>query len=86
MKTRARAAYARAADGTAVPGGPAVRRATTLVAVVLCLLALAEVGYGTSNGGAGEALIIVAMVVLPSLYVVPATRPLWLRHRYPLLA
>ena len=86
MKTRARAAYARAADGAAVPGDPAVRRATTLVAVVLCLLALAEVGYGTSNGGAGEALIVVAMVVLPSLYVVPATRPLWLRHRYPLLA
>ena len=69
MKTRARAAYARAADGAAVPGDPAVRRATTLVAVVLCLLALAEVGYGTSNGGAGEALIVAAMVVLPSAAV-----------------
>src|SRR5262249_51449773 len=32
------------------------------------------------------ALIIVAMVVLPLLYVLPATRPLWLRHRYLLLA
>src|SRR6516162_6451464 len=30
--------------------------------------------------------MIVAMVVLPLLYVLPATRPLWLRHRYPLLA
>jgi hypothetical protein len=41
---------------------------------------------GASDSGAGEALIIVAMVVLPLLYVLPATRPLWLRHRYPLLA
>lgn len=86
MTTWARAPYARAADGAAVPGDPAVRRATRLVAVVLCLLAVAEAGYGASNSGAGGALIIVAMVVLPLLYVLPATRPLWLRHRYPLLA
>ena len=86
MTTRARARYARAADGAAVPGDPAVRRATRLVAVVLCLLAVAEAGYGASNGGAGEALMVVAMVVLPLLYVLPPTRPLWLRHRYPLLA
>jgi len=82
----ARAAYARAADGAAVPGDPAVRRATTLVAVILCLLAVAEAGYGAANGGAGEVPVIAAMAVLPLLYVVPATRPLWLRHRYPLLA
>ena len=86
MTTRARAAYANAADRGVVPGDPAVRRATTLVIVVMCLLALAEAGYGASNDGAGEALIDAAMVVLPLLYVVPATRPLWLRHRYPLLA
>jgi hypothetical protein len=81
----ARAPYA-TAGGAAVPGDPAVRRATRLVAVVLCLLAVAEAGYGASNGGAGEALMVVAMFVLPLLYVLPATRPLWLRHRYPLLA
>jgi two-component system, NarL family, sensor histidine kinase DesK len=86
VTTRARAAYANAADRAVVPGDPAVRRATTLVIVVMCLLALAEAGYGASNDGAGEALIDAAMVVLPLLYVVPATRPLWLRHRYPLLA
>jgi two-component system, NarL family, sensor histidine kinase DesK len=86
VTTRARAPYANAADRAVVPGDPAIRRATTLVAVVLCLLAVAEAGYGASNGGVGEALIIVAMVVLPLLYVLPATRPLWLRHRYPLLA
>ena len=75
MTTWAGAPYARAADGAAAPGDPAVRRATRLVAVVLCLLAVAEAGYGAANGGAGEALIILAMVVLPLLYVVPASRP-----------
>ncbi|HET9973210.1 MAG TPA: hypothetical protein VFQ68_33605, partial [Streptosporangiaceae bacterium] len=86
MRTGAGAACAGAAGGAAVPGGPAVRRATGLVAVVLCLLAVAEAGYGASNGGAGGALVVVAMVVLPLLYVVPAARPLWLRYRYLLLA
>ena len=86
MTTRAREADARAADGAAVPGDPAVRRATTLVAVILCLLAAGDAGYGAANSGAGQALIIVAMAVLPLLYVLPATRPLWRRHRYPLLA
>ena len=86
MTTWARAPYARAADGAAVPGDPAVRRATRLVAVILGLLAVAEAGYGATNGGAGEALMVVATFALPLLYVLPATRPLWLRHRYPLLA
>jgi two-component system sensor histidine kinase DesK len=81
-----RPAYARAAGDAAVPGDPAVRRATMLVAVVLCLLAVADAGYGAANGGSGEGAMAGAMVVLPLLYVVPATRPLWLRHRYPLLA
>ena len=57
-----------------MPGDPAVRRATTLVVVVLCLLAFFEAGYGAYQRGAGEALIAVAMVVLPLLYVIPATR------------
>jgi len=73
------------AGGAAMPGDPAVRRATTLVAVILCLLAASDAGYG-ADSGAGQALIIVAMAVLPLLYVLPATRPLWQRHRYPLLA
>jgi hypothetical protein len=53
VTTRARAVYADAADRAVVPGDPAVRRATTLVIVVMCLLALAEAGYGASNDGAG---------------------------------
>ena len=74
-----------AGDATA-PDEPAVRRATALVAVVLCLLAVADAGYGSTGGGAGEVPLAVAMVILPLLYVIPATRPWWLRHRYLLLA
>jgi len=66
-------------------GEPAVRRATALVTVIMCLIAVSESGYGAANGGLGEVPLVAALVVLPLLYVHPATRPLWLRHRYPLL-
>lgn len=62
-----------------------VRRATALVTVVICLVAISEAGYGAANGGLGEVPMVAALVVLPLLYVVPATRPMWLRHRYLLL-
>jgi two-component system sensor histidine kinase DesK len=62
-----------------------VRRATALVVVVMCLVAISEAGYGAANGGLGEVPFVAALVVLPLLYVVPATRPMWLRHRYLLL-
>jgi two-component system, NarL family, sensor histidine kinase DesK len=62
-----------------------VRRATALVAAVMCLVAISEAGYGAANGGLGEVPVVAALVVLPLLYVVPATRPMWLRHRYLLL-
>jgi two-component system, NarL family, sensor histidine kinase DesK len=65
---------------------PAIRRATALVTVVMCLIAVSEAGYGVASGGLGEVPMIAALAVLPLLYVIPATRPLWLRHRYPLLA
>ena len=78
----ARTAYTRTAD---VAGEPAVRRATVLVTVVMCLVAVSESGYGAANGGLGEVPMVAALVALPLLYVIPATRPLWLRHRYLLL-
>ncbi len=62
-----------------------VKRATALVTVVICLVAISEAGYGAANGGLGEVPMVAALVVLPLLYVVPATRPTWLRHRYLLL-
>ena len=62
-----------------------VRRATALVIVVMCLVAIAEAGYGGANGGLGEVPFVAALLVLPLLYVFPATRPRWLRRRYPLL-
>jgi two-component system sensor histidine kinase DesK len=64
---------------------PAVRRATALVTVVMCLVAVSEAAYGAANGGLGEVPVVAALVVLPVLYVLPASRPLWLRHRYLLL-
>lgn len=67
-------------------GEPAVGRATALVAVVVCLTAVSETSYGVSNGGLGEVPAVAALFVLPLLYVFPAARPLWLRHRYLLLA
>jgi two-component system, NarL family, sensor histidine kinase DesK len=62
-----------------------VRRATALVTVVMCLVAISEAGYGAANGGLGQVPMVLALVVLPLLYVFPATRPIWLRHRYLLL-
>jgi len=73
--------------GDTVTGGDAVaRRATALVAVVLCLLATSDAGYGAADGGLSEVPFVAALVVLPLLYVIPATRSWWLRHRYLLLA
>ncbi len=51
----------------------------------MCLVAVSESGYGAANGGLGEVPVIAALAALPLLYVNPATRPLWLRHRYLLL-
>ncbi len=51
----------------------------------MCLVAISEAGYGAANGGLGEVPLVAALVVLPLLYVVPATRPMWLRYRYLLL-
>ena len=83
MTTGARTAYPRTAG---VAGESAVRRATVLVTVVMCLVMVSEAGYGAANGGLGEVPVVAALAVLPLLYVVPATRPLWLRHKYLLLA
>ena len=83
MTTLAGTAYRRTVG---VVGEPTVGRATALVAVVMCLAAVSEPCYGASNGGLGEVPTVAALFVLPLLYVFPATRPRWLRHRYLLLA
>ena len=75
-----------AAGGSAAGGSAAARRATMLVAAVLGLLAISEAGYGSANGGPAEVPFVAALIVLPMLYVIPATRSWWLRHRYLLLA
>jgi len=83
MTTLAGTAYRRTVG---VAGEPTVGRATALVAVVMCLAAVSETSYRASNGGLGEVPTVAALFGLPLLYVIPATRPLWLRHRYLLLA
>jgi two-component system, NarL family, sensor histidine kinase DesK len=80
MMTAARTAGAGPADGAGES-----QRATALVVTVLCLLAVAEAGFGTANGGPGEGLLVVALMVAPILYVVPVTRRVWARHQYWLL-
>src|SRR5580704_14288637 len=80
------AAYASTAGNTAADGDAGARRATALVAAVLGLVAISDAGYGVADGGLGEAPFVVALAVLPMLYVIPATRRWWLRHRYLLLA
>ena len=85
MTTWAPAAYFSTA-GDAADGDAAARRATALVAAVLGLLAISEAGYGAANEGPAEVPFVAALIMLPMLYVIPATRPWWLRHRYLLLA
>jgi len=51
----------------------------------MCLVAISEAAYGAANDGLGEVPMVAALVVLPLLYVVPSTRPMWLRHQYLLL-
>lgn len=80
------AASVRMPGDTAAGGDAAARRAAALVVAVLCLLAISDAGYGVADGGLGEAPFVAALVVLPVLYAIPATRPWWLRHRYLLLA
>ncbi len=67
------------------PGESAVRRAAALVIVVMGLTTVSETGYNASNG-VSDGLLTAVLLAVPLLYVIPATRPWWLRHRYPLLA
>nr|BFE74316.1 hypothetical protein GCM10020092_076170 [Actinoplanes digitatis] len=61
------------------------RRASAIVVAVLCLLLVARTAYALSDGGPGY-LFVLASFVLPFGYAVPATRGVWTRHRFWLLA
>jgi hypothetical protein len=52
MTTLAGTAYRRTVG---VAGEPTVGRSTALIAMVMCLAAVAETSYGASNGWLGEA-------------------------------
>jgi two-component system sensor histidine kinase DesK len=67
-----------------VDGAAAVRRARAIVITALCLLLVTKTGDAV-NSGPGQVPFVVALFVLPLLYVIPATGPWWTRHRWWLL-
>jgi two-component system sensor histidine kinase DesK len=67
-----------------VDGATAVRRARVIVIAALCLLLITKTADAV-NSGPGQVPFVVALFVLPFLYVIPATRPWWGRHRFWLL-
>jgi two-component system, NarL family, sensor histidine kinase DesK len=86
VSTWARAAGASTTGDAATSGDAAARRATVLVVAVVCLLAISDAGYAVANSGPAAAPFAAALVVLPVLYAIPATRLWWLRHRCVLLS
>jgi two-component system, NarL family, sensor histidine kinase DesK len=64
---------------------PAARRANAIVIAYLCLLLVAKTADALTSGGPGQVPFVVALFVLPLLYVVPATRRWWTAHRFWLL-
>lgn len=65
-------------------GAAGARWASRLVVVVLCLMLVVKVALGP--GQSGQVPFVVALFVLPLLYVVPATRSWWTARRWWLLA
>jgi two-component system sensor histidine kinase DesK len=70
--------------GTTAEGAAAVRRASAVVVAVLCLLLAAKTADAVSSGP-GRVPFVVALFVLPLLYVVPATRHWWTARTWWLL-
>ena len=75
-------------SGPAAAGitGDARRRATAIAATVVCLLLVLKVFWAAATGGTGQLPFVVALFVLPLLYVFPGTRPFLLRNRWQVLA
>jgi two-component system sensor histidine kinase DesK len=61
-------------------------RARWILIAVLCLLAIARTAIAAALSGLACVPFAVALFVLPLSYAVPATRALWTRHRFWLLA
>jgi two-component system sensor histidine kinase DesK len=78
--------WGRVVHGTdaAAEGAAAGYRASTIVVAVLGLILAAKVAE-VGTAGWGQAPFVAASFVLPFLYVVPATQPLWTNRRWWLL-
>src|SRR5260370_20164224 len=66
--------------------GDARRRATALTVAVMCLLLVVKLSYGAAPVGAGEVPWVVALFVLPLLYVFSGPRRRLARYRWQVLA
>jgi two-component system sensor histidine kinase DesK len=75
-----------ATAGRAWAGRSASGQASAIAIVVLCTLLVARVADADSTGQNGQAAFVVALFVLPMLFAIPRTRPLMVRHRWPVLA
>src|SRR5260370_38320646 len=71
-----------------LPGvaGDARRRATALTVAVMGLLLVVKLSYGAAPVGAGEVPWVVALFVLPLLYVFSGPRRRLARYRWQVLA
>jgi two-component system sensor histidine kinase DesK len=64
----------------------ASRLPKAILIAVLCLLLAARMADAVGHSGPGYLPFVVALFMLPLLYAIPGTRPLWTRHRFWLLA
>ncbi len=71
--------------GSAAQGAAASRRASAVVVAFLGLLLVAKTAGAVDSSGPDSVPFVVALFVLPLLYVVPATRHWWTARRWWLL-
>ena len=67
-------------------GRSASWQANAIAIVVLCSLLVARVADAASTGQNGQVAFVIVLFVQPMLFVIPRTRPLMVRHRWPVLA
>ena len=67
-------------------GRSASWQASVIAIVVLSTLVVARAADADSTGQDGQIAFVIVLFVLPMLFAIPRTRPLMVRHRWPVLA
>ena len=67
-------------------GRSASWQANAIAIVVLCSLLVARVADAAGTGQNGQVAFVIVLFVQPMLFAIPRTRPLMVRHRWPVLA